>query len=312
MTIRLQNKVAVSRYALPVASLYAIAVWTLCGLLPQQWWVQFACFALSAYLMVVLNNNNALLRVYSRMVSCSFIALTCMACFMFESMRGAITQLCLIAFYVFSFQCYQDKESPGTTYYAFLCIGLGSTVFVQILFFVPFLWLLAATQLNALSWRTLAASLLGLLTPYWFAAGWMVLQNDFHMLTKHFTELATILPVADYSGVTLQQTAVFAFTAVLALTGMIHFWRNSSYDKIRTRQLYGYFSSMTLLTALFLVLQPQHYDILMRLMIVNTAPLAAHFITLTHTKITNLAFIVITVVCLVLTAYNTWMSSSIF
>lgn len=309
---RVQNRVAESRYALPLVAAYALGVWGACGLLQQQWWVHLACFSLSAFLVVVLSTINALIRIYSRMVSCVFLVLSCTACFLFDSMGGAIVQLCFITSYITLFHCYQDKQTPGWMYYTFLCIGLASTLCVQILYFVPFLWLLAELQLNAMSWRSFTASLLGLLTPYWFAAGWLVWQGNVTPLKSHFSNLIQFQKLCDYSQVTLSQVLVFALVVVLAIIGTIHFWYRSYNDKIRTRQLYGFFTIMDLLTTIFLLLQPQHYDVLIRVLIINSAPLIAHFIALTHTKLTNIAFYVISMVCLLLTAYNVWMSSSIF
>lgn len=262
--------------------------------------------------MVVFNNANALIRIYSRMVSCAFLVLSCAASFLFENMGGGITQLCVIAAYITFFHCYQDKASPGWMYYTYLCLGLASTLFVQILFFVPFFWLLTVTQLNAMSGRSFVASLLGLLTPYWFAASWFVWQGDFSAFISHFTALAQFQALGDYSGVSLSQLLVFVLVVALAITGAIHFWRNSHNDKIRTRQFYGIFMAMALLSTIFLILQPQHADPLLRLLIINTAPLIAHFITLTRTKWTNIAFCAILAASLLVTAFNVWTSSSIF
>lgn len=312
MTRRLQNRIAESRYALHVTAAYAVAVWLLSGLLTHQWWLQFVCFALSALFIVILNNANALIRIYSRMVSCSFLVLSCMACFMFDSLVGGVSQLCIIAAYVMLFRCYRDNTATGWIFYASLCLGLTSVLWVQVLYFVPFIWLLTATHLNALSHRTLMASLLGLLTPYWLGAGWFVYQHRTADLAAHFAALAQWQPLCDYSEVTLPQLLVFVMTAGLLITGLIHFWRRSYNDKIRTRQMYGFFTIMALLVTILLILQPQHYDVLMRLLIINTAPFAAHFVALTHTKVTNIAFCVIVILCLSVTAYCLWMSSSIF
>ena len=65
-----------------------------------------------------------------------------------------------------------------------------------------------------------------------------------------------------------------------------------------------------MLTIVFLLLQPQHYPLLMALIIVNTTPLAAHFLTLTHTWLTNLSFFAIILITLSIIAYNIWMPSS--
>lgn len=299
--------------ALPVTVVYAVLVWLGCGLLTQHWWVQLACFAVSSYLMMVLNSNNALLRIYSRMVTCSFLVLSCTACFLFSDIRSGFVQLCAIAAYNILFLCYQEKQKPGRIFYTFLCIGLASTFFIQVLFFVPFIWLLTATRLNAMSWRHFFASLLGLLTPYWFTvAALLYLQGNLDILKAHIATIAQFQALGAYSMVTPVQLLVFVFVAILAATGIIHFWRTSYNDKIRTRQFYGFFIAMTVLTALFLVLQPQHYDVLMKLMIVNTAPVIAHFIALTHTKWTNIAFYAIVTASLLITVFSLWTSSSIF
>ena len=76
--------------------------------------------------------------------------------------------------------------------------------------------------------------------------------------------------------------------------------------------IYETFITVDICTIIFLVLQPQHYNILMYIMIINTAPLSGHFIALTHTWITNIAFYVILIAALALTAYNLWMPSLIF
>jgi hypothetical protein len=312
MTRRLQNHIAENRYTLHVTAVYAVAVWLLSGFLDYQGWLQLGCFALSAFFIVILNNANALIRIYSRMVSCSFLVLSCMACFMFDSIVGGTVQLCFIASYVMLFRCYRDNTAAGWMFYASLCLGLASAMWVQILYFVPFFWLLTVTQLNALSYRTLMASVLGLLTPYWLGVGWFVYQHRTAELADHFAALAQWQPLCDYSGVTLPQLLVFAMTVGLFVTGVIHFWRRSYNDKIRTRQLYGFFTVMALLIITLLILQPQHYDVLMRLLIINTAPFAGHFIALTHTRVTNIAFCAIVTLCLLITAYCLWMSSSIF
>ena len=84
MLKRTQNKVAESRFTLSVVVAYAIAIWLVSGMLIPQLplttegirqgaWIPFVCFMVSAYLMVELNNSNALIRIYSRTVSCSSV-----------------------------------------------------------------------------------------------------------------------------------------------------------------------------------------------------------------------------------------------
>ena len=126
---------------------------------------------------------------------------------------------------------------------------------------------------------------------------------------EHFNELTELQLIAWHSYLTTNQLLTAMVIVVLALTGIIHFWRNSSADRIRIRQLYGFFILMTIISTAMLLLLPQYYDIMLRLLIINTAPLIAHFVTLTSTRITNIAFYVICVTLLILTAMNLWMPS---
>ena len=144
---RFQNKVAESRRTLPVAVVYGAAIWLAAGLIPQQWWIQFVCFVCSTFVMVLLNNSNALIRIYSRMVSAVFIVLSCAVCFLFHSLTGAIFQLCFITSLLTLFRTYQDKESTGWIFYTFLLLGLASLAQIQALYFVPLFWLIMAVTI---------------------------------------------------------------------------------------------------------------------------------------------------------------------
>ena len=307
MKKRLQNKVADSWQSLPVVAAYAVGCWLVCGLVQENWWLQFGCLALSAYLMTILSERCALIRVYSRMLPCSFIALSCMACFVFPSLHEAIAQLMVIAAYLILFQTYQDAASAGTTYYGFLCIGLASMADVHILFFLPLMWILMWSCLQTLSWRTFFASLLGILTPYWFAGCWLIYQEDFMPLAEHFAALGDFRTPFDFSLLSIGQIATFILIVVFSAVGAIHFWHTSYLDKIRIRHLYSFFIRMNLLTFLFICLQPQHYDFLIQLAIINTAPLMGHYISLANSRLSNFIFCCIVLLTLALTTYNIWM-----
>ena len=324
MTKRAQNRVAESRFTLSAVMAYAIAVWLFSGrLIPtlptslaelqHGAWVQFFCFLASVFLISELNNSNALIRIYSRTVSCSFIVLMCAGNFLFSSVSGAIAQMCIIAAYLALFRTYQDRASVGWTYYAFLCFGLASCTFPQFVFFVPLLWFLMFFQLSSLSWRTFFASILGVLTPYWFALPLLLYWGNTEALSAHIANLVDLQKPLDHAAaLTINELAFFVFITALGITGTVHYQRKKSGDNIRIRLFYDCFILMWVAAAIFLLMQPQHYDVLIRLIIINVSPLIAHFLTLTNTRITNIAFYVICAVALLLTLYNLWMPSSTF
>ena len=302
---RLQNRIAESGLVLPVMTAYGLATWFAAGLLTHHWWPQLVCFAISVYMMVEMNNAFSLLRVRSRMTSSTFIALTCTVSFLFGSLSGALVQLFTIASLLFLLSTYQSAQSLGRIFYAFLLQGLVSLLWPHILLLVPLQWLLMVTQLQSLSWRGLLASLIGLLTPYWFISVWFIYQRDFTPLADHFRSLATITPLPEaYSTISVGHILAFALTAGLTLTGIVHFWRNSIDEKIRTRLLYGLFTCMSAVCLILTALQPQHFDPLMRIAVIFASPLVAHFLTLTSSRITNIAFFVIIVLTLAVTIFN--------
>lgn len=314
MIRRIQNIVAESRVTLPVTVVYAVVIWLLTGLLKEQWWIQFVCFAASVALMMELNNQNLLIRVFSRMVSSIYIVLTCTAVFLFPSLSGAILQLCTIAALCLLYHTYQDKASMGWIYYAFLCVGLGSLMDIHMFWYVPLLWVIMTWFTYSLSWRTFFASLLGLLTPYWFIAAWKSYHGKEALIAwiKEVSHAFDLIVQPDYAVLTLQQTLFLAFLVILAIAGTIHFLLTSYHDKIRVRQLYYSFIIMTCFSCVLIGLQPQHYDMVIHLMIITVSPLIAHYVALTHSRLSNIVFIVISAITLILTGFNIWMSSFLF
>lgn len=285
-----QNKVAGSRMALPFMAVYAALIWLLAGAVLNHWWLQLACFATSCYLMMLLNNVHALIRIYSRMVTCTYIALSCTACFLFPSLNGAVFAICIIGSILLLYAAYQNHEAVALVFYAFALWGIGSIVFVKILWLIPLLWILMHYNLMAMSWRIWKASLLGILLPYWFWGSWLFYNNNAGTLVSHFSGMLSAPSLADYSSLSWPQVCCFALTALLLVTGIVHFLRQRSGDKIRTRMFFYNFMWLGLAGAVYTALFPQDCDIAFRFMVIFTAPLAAHFFALTSTKVTNVAF----------------------
>ncbi len=303
---RIQNKIAESRFSLAVMIVYGLGIWFLKGFLEQQLCLQLLFLAVSVYLMAELNNSNLLIRIYSRMVSCSFLALSCMSAFILDSPNVLAVQLCIVVSYSILFKCYQDKYTQGKMFYAFLFIGLASTQFIQVLFFVPILWVLIGTKLTAFTFKAFIATILGLIVPYWFLVGYYFFIDDIDTFVWHFLSIAQFEPLFQYMELDLHVVITFAFMIILSGIGIVHFLNNSLKDKTRTRVYYEIFIIMDIATAVFIVLQPHLADYLISMMIIPTSALLAHYIALTSTKVTNITFKVIVILVLAITLYNLW------
>lgn len=309
---RIQNKTAESRRTLPIAMLYGTVVWTLAGLFQQGWWLQFACFVLSVLLVMRINSKNLLIRIYSRSVSVAFIFLSCAAVFLFPSWEGGIVQLCCITALMLLFDSYQDDTSVGKSFYAFLLLGVGSMLDAHVIFYLPLLWVMMKIIVYVLSWRTFLASLLGLVTPYWFMCGWLMWQKngDLLAISRLFAVQDILQFPFDFSTVNFQQSTVMFYTILLMVIGSIHFIHSSYRDKIRVRQIYYGFITLGLFSLALLILQP-HNELACRMLILATCPLIGHYWALTNSRISNMIFCFLTVVLIILTAANLWMPSSL-
>lgn len=226
--------------------------------------------------------------------------------------KVSVVMQCVVMFYLLLFRAYQDKKAMGLVFYAFLMLGIASTMFVQVLFFVPLAWVLLHTNILAGNVRTFFASILGLVAPYWFVGGYYIYIGEVGLLLAHFGRLRMFGDLFCMSGLPPHKLVTYAVLVFLSLIGMVHFYRNSYKDKIRTRMLFEIFMAMDVGVAVFLALQPQHYDFLVGMMVVNTSPLIAHFLSLTKTWITNVSFCLIVMMVLLLTVYNLWMPSLTF
>lgn len=306
---RLQNTVAEGRFTLIFTCIYALIVTLPQTINIENMWIQLILLAVSTLLMMEFNNANALIRIYSRMVSCSFLALSVIDSTLLSSIKGGAFQLFFILFLLFLFRAYQDKKAHGYIYYAFLSLSISSLCFVQVLFIVPFLWILLFTNVLAGSIKNLSASILGLLTPYWLALGYSLYSNNIDPLFNHFAVLSQFEEPFNMALLSNKSLLILSFLSLLSLTGIIHFLRNSFLDKIKTRMIYEALIALNIIIFVFIVLQPQHYSYLIRLFIITVSPLIAHFVALTRTKITNIAFIVFSLITLIITIYSLWIHS---
>lgn len=304
MIKRAQNRIAESRATLPWTAVICLLIWLVGGVITHGWWLQMGVAALAMVMMALLNNVNALIRIYSRMISCSFIVLMTMTAYLWPQLSAGMVALAVTTFYLLLFQTYQDKRAMGMIFYAYAMLGIGSIFWVQLLWLVPVFWILMATNILAFSGRTFFASILGLVLPYWFLSGYYFLTGQIAMLGGHFAGILNVGPLFALGLLDLHHFVTIGFVFLLGILGIVHFLRNSYKDKIRIRMYYEAFIVVELVLMAAIIVFPKMADPIMALLITTTAPLIGHFLALTHTKLTNITFFVILAIVAALTLYN--------
>ena len=290
--------------ALPVTLIYMAGFMVIQVLLGHDTWLQMALLGISSLLMAELNNANTLIRIYSRMVSCSFIVMTTAASFLLSSTNTGWAQMGLIVFFIFLLHAYQDGHAAGWVFYAFAALSLASIPFVNILYLVPLLWIILGTNIMALTPRTFLSSLLGLMVPYWFIGAYAVVFQHLDWFALHFQTLAQPGPLFDLSILNDHQAMTFIFLMIITALGSIYFLIYSYQDKIRTRMIYEMFITLSISCMALMLVFPSLFNGFMSLAIVVIAPLIGHFLALTHSRLSNITFFVVIAAAFALTVYN--------
>ncbi len=292
MTKYLQNRIAESGTTLAVSAFYSLIIWLLAGVVVHSWWFQLSCLAIATYLFIELNNSHSIIRIRTRLLSSLFLLFTSAVPVMFSSIRSYILYVCIIISFHLLFRAYQNEKSMRNLFYAFLCIGLASLTTVQILFFVPVLWILCISQLQCLTWRTWSASLMGLIIPYWLLSPFIIYYKGWQLLADHFSALAFTMPLHDFRSFTFNELAFFVFIILLVLISFFHFVKYSFLDRFRIRQIFVIFFTLFVLATILLILQPTHKEVFLPIITICACPIVAHFFVLTNSKITNIMFFV--------------------
>lgn len=305
---RFQNRVAASSATLPVAALSATLLWfatrTWSLSLPAGW---LAC-ALTAALIFETNNENALIRIRTRLTSALFLVGMGAMCSLHPWQAASMAQLCLAASYFVLFRTYQQPAPTGEVFHAFLFLSVGSLWFPQMLCLVPFYFLYMAAFLRCLCFRTCCAGGAGVLLPYWFWAGWCVYTSDFAPLSAHVHGLLSPpLPSWAVLGRTAPGLlAGWGLTTLLAAVSLVHYLRTDYADKIRVRMLcYTLVWQAVVVEVLFLCM-PQHASEWLSLLHLTTCFLGAHFFALTSSRAGNVFFVLTLFLYAALAVYSAY------
>lgn len=316
MRLTFQKKIASSQMTLPIVCAISIAMWLLIpnsnaeslsvfssydyGLwqfVPQflqvGYWGTGLAMALVAgcvYLLAELNNSNVLLRISSRMLS-SMLALLCGLAVMLHNLQpGNVLMLFSVLSFFTLFLTYQ-LPSPMLTFTTFLMISASSLIFPKMLLIIPVYWILLGC-LRAFSFRCLIASLLGTILPYWFYICIAFAAGNTQVFFSHIQSLITF-QWYDYSQLTIMQILPFSFFTLLFAIGTLDFFQHSFLDKTRPRMLFNIVAIHGLFIIIYMCLQPQYLDVLLPVLLIDTAILFGHFFALTYTRLSHIVNLVL-------------------
>ena len=301
---KLQLDIATGRLTLPVVILLSLFLW----IISTQSWTELGSLAIIAatgYLMIEMNTAFYLIRTRTVFQVCIYwYSMTSLFFLHPFSWAQFVPLLFVLAMYQL-FHSYESSSAPTWIYHGFLFIGLASLAFPQLLYFVP-LFLIGTLSFRSLNAKGLLASFLGLSTPYWFLFGHAFYHDEMHLFYAPFQELSNFYPI-NYHAIPNHVLVEWGFITCLLLITSIHYLLVSYQDKTRTRTYLSFIVAISIWTAIFIALQPQHIYILLPVQLIGTSYLATHLFTLTRNRFSNIFFLVIILIYITLTSYNLWM-----
>lgn len=304
---RFQNRVAESSFLLPSVVLISLFLWLIRDGFAWDNLVGLLFCSVSTLLLMELNNTHVLLRIRSRMVSAVFVVFWGCCAFLHAFQPAHIVLLCMIILYHALFHCYQHYQPVGSVFLAYTALSAACVFLPQLVILVPVLWI-ALIVYRAFTLRTFFAGLLGLVLPQWLLFSISYLTDNLDVYVHSVIESLEFPPI-NYGGIDSHQLTAAGIISVVGLVGLMHFMRNSFQDKIRIRMLYYFLIWMQLIYTVGLILLPVHFNTLLLLLIMNSAPLIAHYFALTSHKFTNCLFIVLLFILLFFAIYNLWIPS---
>ena len=302
----LRHGIVTGNFTLPAAFACAALMWFADSTdadIPELWWGGFGATTLTAYMLLELNNRNALLRIRSRMVSSMFLLLAAAMTFNRNLSWDFLPPACLVMAYMLLFHAYQNSHSQGYVFHAFLFMGIGALAFPKLLLLTPFFLLAMLVQLRSMTAKSFFASVLGTALPLLLREVYVMYTGAPSKIYTFWSEL-TAFPHPDFTLLNEHRIVSAAFMLLISAAGAIHFSRTKFNDKIRTRMFFYVILLEELATAALLVAQPQLFSMTFPLFLANSSIIIAHHLAFARGPVADIYFYALLLSLAFLAFYN--------
>ena len=274
----MRKNITTSIATLPICIVIACILWLFPSFKSLEGWISLGITVGMSYIFAEWNNRTVLLRVRSRMVSSTFVMLMAFTPFLHSLSYDMIAAVALLLTYYSLSHTYQDLNSQGLSFYAYLSLGIGTTVLPGMWWMVLVFFVMQIILLRSVTWRSLLANLMALLLPYWTLLAYTFVRTS----DVFYYDWAAVVHFSSdgFGQISQDRRITLYIVLILSFFSSFHFLRNYFSDKIRVRMVFYIIILQEIVLTLLIFFQPAHFDAYMRLLLVNSAPLLAHYYTL--------------------------------
>lgn len=302
------NRAATSKVLLPAISIYTLVAFLMIGTYTIEWWVQLMLSALATVMVLTLNNRHALIRIFSRSVSSSYMVLLVLCLPLFtqdiDDVPGSMLQVVWCGVMLTLLEGYQQRRPPVMSYYCGVCCGVCSLLFPAFLYFVPAMWIVQFTLMQNISLRSFCASVCGILTAHWLWSSILIASSKTPTIIMHYSRYAEGPAVFATSTMSDNVSITMYLLALLLVITALHFISDSSSDKIKIRNCYYMFIVLSVALVIVGFAMPQFKLWAMRMLIVTLSPMLGRYFTFADSRFSTILQYVILACVLSLTLYN--------
>lgn len=320
-----------SRAAAFVAALLMLCLWTYTIVTetdnnPIGWqntasYLLLLIYPLTGYLLAWVDRQFALSGTRDPFPATIFFIGCCLAPQHALCPIGSIQLICIAPAIYLLLSTYRHRSAMGSYFMAFALMGIATIMTPQLLFIAPLL-IIGCLFLQSLHARTLAASLLGLLFPYWIAFSILFLTdnlthvNVFVKQLTQYTEPATIRLTADMGFIppfSIPMTwSTIAWLVLLALPSIVYNSFNST-QQLRVRATRYFLATTTIIMFVAVSISPNLYNALIpSIILLSSAVGSALFAESQQSAGKNIWFIILLVIWLIILASYLWNSFMIY
>ncbi|MDR2810428.1 MAG: DUF6427 family protein [Tannerellaceae bacterium] len=191
---------------------------------------------------------------------------------------------CLIlAFYQLLTSYHDPAAAIQKVFNAAFFIGIGSLLWIHILWFLPIFWL-GMHNFKILTLRTFLASLVGTGVIYWFLLGWCVWQRDYTSFGIPFASLLkTGLPDLLTRSLLVDWLPIL-FIAMLTIISIVHILLHEYEDSLRTRRFLSFLIIFSAASFALFLLYRQSSNEFLGIICMPVSILISHFFTVKKGK----------------------------
>ena len=201
--------------------------------------------------------------------------------------------------------CQYSVNPVGLLFASFLLLGVLTFVTPYSLFFIP-LYLLCCLLTNIFSARGVAASLLGLITPFWLVIGTAYLfpvVND--ALMPFFENVSAIFSIA-FSGVTLLHLLLIVLVLVVLIPSAVAFVGSASPAKPLLRRRISFVIVANIYLLLLFLVVAGGAGLFFMCQLPFVAILASYLFAKKETKLSNVYLIFINIIMVAVATQSLW------